>query len=251
MGIMDFLFGKQEQTQSYQPYSHARPMIRQGLRDAQSLYNQGGFNIQPYGGQMVAGFDPMRADAVSSTPSVVNDAFSRSNAAYGAVSGAMNPSNWMAGLDGVRENIIADVMPAINSSFAMDGRTGGGLHAQNLAKGVTQGVANAYYGAYNQAQDRALGAAGMVPGINNAQFGALDFMRGMGADRQGYNQDVINAQVLQNQQGQMAPMQAIQDYLALVGGVGNSFGSQTARESGNPGLLGVLGAGAKIGGMFI
>jgi len=240
----------QTTTQNNTPYAPAQPMIDQGLQQAQQLYNAGGFQVNPYQGQLVADYDPMRAQADAMTPGMAQGAIDRTNAAYGAVSSAMDPSQWMAGLDGVRDNVIADVMPAVNSTFAMNGRTGGGLHQQNLAKGLSAGIADAYYGAYNRAQDRSLGAAGMVPGLNQAQFGAADYLRGAGTDRQAYDQSVIAGDVMRDQQAQMAEMQALQDYMALSTGAGSMFGIQSSTSRNNPGLLGVLGAGLQGAGLF-
>lgn len=285
--------------QNNKPYEAAQPGIDAGLAAAQGLFDRGGFNIRPYSGDMVAGYDPLRQRAAYATPGAVNTAMGRTADAVGGMSGVGNAwsgSAWQGadvpsdvlgfapGLDQVRENVIADIMPAINSSFAADGRTGGGLHQQNLSKGLAAGVGGVYYDAYNRAQDRALNAfnagqdrslaayegaqgrnaagynaaqgraiqsAGLIPALNAADFGALDYMRGVGADRQGYQQDVINADVLRDQQGQASEMQALQDYLALVSGAGSMFGVQSSTARQNPGLLGYLGAGAKIGGMFL
>lgn len=238
-------------TQNNRPYAPARPMIDQGLSTAQDMFNAGQFQINPYGGQMVASYDPFRAQADAATPGAVSGALGGAGAALGTLQGAMDPSQWQAGLDGVRDNVIADVMPAINATFSSAGRTGSGLHQQQLAKGLSAGLANPYFDAFNTAQNRSLTAAGMVPGINQAAFGALDFMQGTGQRRQDYEQSQIQADVLRDQQQQMAGLNALQDYLALTTGAGSMFGVQRSTTQQNPGLLQILGTGARIGGMML
>lgn len=236
--------GSQTTTTNNAPYDKAQPLINQGLRDAKALYDAGGFNIQPYQGSLVAGYDPFRQMADSAAPGVAGAAMQRANMAAGGMQRAMDPNYYNAALQGVKDNVIADVMPAINSTFAMNGRTGGGLHQQNLAKGLSAGVADAYYGAQQSSEDRALNAAGMLPGVANAQYGAFDFLQGAGQGKQDYEQALINADVLQDQQSKTTGLNAIQDYLALSTGAGSQFGVQSSTSSGGGGgLLGALGFG--------
>jgi hypothetical protein len=239
----------QTTTQNNKPYEAAQPMIDQGLRDAQSMYNSGGFNIQPYQGDLVAGYDPFRSQADAAAPGVVGGALGGVQAAQGAIGQQMDQNWYNPALQGVAQNVIADVMPAINSTFAMNGRTGGGLHEQNLAKGLAAGLANPYYNAFNQAQNRSLTAAGMVPGMNNAAYGALDYLSGRGEDRQAYEQQQIAADVMQDQQAQTAELQALQDYMALATGAGSMFGVQSSTTRNNPGLLGIMGLGLQGAGI--
>ncbi len=233
----------QTTVQNNEPYEAARPLIDQGLADAQNLYNQGGFNIEPYGGQLVADYDPFRGQADAAAPGAVNAALGGAGQAHGLLSNQMNADWYNPALQGVADNVIADVMPAINSTFAGAGRTGGGLHQQHLAKGLASGLSNAYYDAFNNQQNRAMTAAGMLPGVNNAAFGALDYLSGRGEDRQSYAQSQIAADALQHQQAQTGELNALQDYLSLSSGAGSMFGVQSSRTRNNPGLLGMMGLG--------
>lgn len=230
-------------TQNNKPYEAAEPLIQEGLADARQMYQSGGFNISPYGGKLVADYDPFRGMADAATPGAVGAALGSTQGASGVLSRAMSPEYYTEALQGVRDNVIADIMPSINSTFAGSGRTGGGLHQQSLAKGLSAGVADAYYDAFNQAENRALGAAQMVPGINNASFGALDYLQGAGQGRQAYQQDLIEADVFQDQQAKTAERNALQDYLALSTGAGSTFGVQSSKTQQNPGLMGILGLG--------
>ncbi len=230
-------------TQKADPWGPSQPYIKQGLEDAGALYNAGGFNISPYDGSMVAGYDPMRAAADSAAPGVAQSTLGAAGAGLNALSQFFDPNQQSAQFGQVVQNTIDNIMPQINGSFAGSGMTGSGLHAQNLSKGVSAGVADVLNQNYQQGANRSLTAAGMVPGMNNAAYGAVDFLNTQGANRQNYSQDVINADVLADQQKKSAAMAAIQDYMSLVSGVGSAFGVQSSTSSQRPGMMGMLGLG--------
>lgn len=232
-------------TQRADPWAPAQPFIQQGLQDAGALYNEGGFNITPYDGSMVAGYDPMRSMADAAAPGVAAGALGAANQGMGAVSQFLDPNQQSAQFGQVVQNTIDNIMPQINGSFAGSGMTGSGLHAQNLSKGVSAGVADVLNQNYQQGANRSLTAAGMIPGMNNAAYGAVDFLNTQGQGRQSYNQDVVNADVMADQQRKTAAMNAIQDYMAMVSGVGSAFGVQSSTSRQSPGLMGMLGFGAQ------
>lgn len=230
-------------TQRNDPYGPSQPYINQGLADAGALYEAGGFRIDPYMGDLVADRDPLSNAAYNASGGVGAGGLNSANMAQGSLARAMDPNVRSQYTDQLVQNTIDRIMPGINSSFAGSGMSGSGLHAQNLASGVSSGVAGVLDNAWQQGENRALQAAGMVPGINNAAYGAVNFLDTMGRGNQQQNQAEINAAVLQDQQAQTADLNAIQDYLALTSGVGGMFGVQSSRQSQSPGLLGMLGFG--------
>jgi hypothetical protein len=161
----------------------------------------------------------------------------------GAARAAMNPNAQSAQFEQTLQNRINQIMPQINASFAGSGMTGSELHAQNLSAGVSSGVADVLNQNWQGNQNRALQAAGMVPGINQGAYGSLDFLSQMGQRGQQQNQAEISADILRNQEQQAAARNAIQDYLALTSGVGSMFGVQSSTQKGSPGLLGIAGLG--------
>lgn len=230
-------------TQRNDPYGPSQPYINQGLADAGALYDAGGFRIDPYMGDLVADRDPLSNAAYNASGGVGAGGLNSANMAQGSLARAMDPNVRSQYTDQLVQNTIDRIMPGINSSFAGSGMSGSGLHAQNLASGVSSGVAGVLDNAWQQGENRALQAAGMVPGINNAAYGAVNFLDTMGRGNQQQNQAEINAAVLQDQQAQTADLNAIQDYLALTSGVGGMFGVQSSRTSGGNGLLSALGFG--------
>lgn len=234
---------KSTTTAKADPWKPVQPYLLGGVQDASALYDAGGFKIDPYAGSMVAGYDPMKAQADVGVQSAYGNAMDMAGQGQQALTNAMDPNARSAGWNQVVQNTINGIMPGINSSFAGSGMTGSGLHAQNLAKGLSSGLADVENQAWQQGQNRALQAAGMLPQMAGMQFGAADALRAAGADRQQQSQQEISANVLQDQQAKSADMSAIQNYLSLMSGLGGQFGTQTQTQSQNAGLMGMLGFG--------
>jgi hypothetical protein len=66
-----------------------------------------------------------------------------------------------------------DAGNAVNSTFSQYGRTGGGNHAMDLARGVAQAGNAIRFGQYNQERQNQQQAAGMLPGLTAAQFAGV------------------------------------------------------------------------------
>lgn len=227
-------------TQTNTAPAAAQAGLDQGWRNAQALYNQGGFQVDPYQGDLVAQFDPLRQQSYDMASGVAQGAMGGVDAARGAAMRAMDPTARSAAWGQVKQNVIADIMPGINSSFAGSGRTGSGLHMQNLAKGLSSGLANAEVNAWQQGENRALQAAGMMPGINQAAYGATGYLDQAGAGMQDYNQSVIQANALRDYQSQTSQRDALTDYLSLLSGTSSPFATQEQRQK--SGIGGIFGA---------
>ena len=232
--------------QNNEPYGPAQPLINQGLADAQALYNSGGFNITPYQGDLVADADPFRNSVYEMAPGLVDQQLAGAQAAQGGIMRALDPNIRSEAFDQVRQNTINSVMPQINSSFAGSGMTGSSLHAQNLAQGLTAGLADVENQAFQQGENRALQAASMMGQANQNINAPLQYLNALGGQRQAQEQAEIQANVLQDQQAQAGELNALQDYLALTTGAGSMFGvqsSSTTQQGGGAGPFDVLGFG--------
>lgn len=230
-------------TQNNKPYEAAQPMIDQGLSTARAMYDAGGFNISPYQGEMVAGPTQMQQAAYDATPYAAAQSMAGAQAAQGGLMRALDPYGRSDAFGQVRQNTIAEIMPAINSSFAGSGMTGSTLHQQNLAKGLASGLAGVENQAYQQGEQRALQAAGMMGQVSNQMMQPLDYLRDVGSEQQQLEQARIQADVIRDQQAKTSELQALQDYLALSTGAGSMFGVQSSTQRQSPGLLGVAGLG--------
>lgn len=225
-------------TQNNSPYAPAQPGIDQGIADTQSLYEAGGFRVNPYQGNIVAGYDPLQQSAYDQAPGVAAGNMGAIGASQNALTAAMDPTV----PDAVRQNVIAGILPSINSTFAGSGMTGSTLHQQNVAKGLSAGLADVE----DQYQRRAMAAASAMPGLTNAASGQVDWLDSVGAGMQSQQQNVINADVLRDQQSQTVEADALRDYLSLVTGAGSQFGVQSSTTSQSPGAFGILGAGLQM-----
>ena len=232
---------RQTTTQDNKPYAAAQPLIDQGLSDAQQMYDSGGFNITPYQGDLVADPTALQQAAYSAAPGVAMGAMQGGQAAQAGLMRALDPNIRSDAYGQVRQNVIDTIMPSINSSFAGSGMTGSTLHAQNLAKGLSAGLAEVDNRAFQQGEQRALQAAAMMPGINQSLTQPISFLRDVGGEQQQQAQAEINAAALRDQQAKTADLNALQDYLALSTGAGGMFGVQSATRSSEPGLMGILG----------
>ena len=219
---------KSTTTQRNDPYLPAQPLLNQGLADAQELYDAGGFNIAPYSGNLVAEYDPFRARADAATPDLVKNNLASFNKAGGILNRIADPTrvpasafdqvnqhnvpsyyNRFGDMSGsaladqfnmqtlpaaqhqLKQNVLADLMPAINASFAGSGMTGSSLHQQNLSKGVSAGLANVENDMYQQAQNRALQAG--ITDAGTAQQARDRALRAAGLDSQNIQTDADRA----------------------------------------------------------
>lgn len=223
------------------PWAPAQPYLRAGLKDAADLYDAGGFKINPYGGDMVANSDPLQSQAYNAATGLSGAAMGNLGAAQGTLAGMLDPNQQSSAFQQTLQNTLNDIMPQINGSFAGSGMTGSGLHQQNMAKGVSAGIADAVNNNWQQGQNRALSAANSMAGLNSAMFGANDYMNQYGAQAQGQAQNEINAQMLYDQQSQSAEADAIMQYMQLMSGIGGQFGTSTGTQKSGGGLLGSLG----------
>ena len=137
-------------TQDRSPWAPTQGALKAGIAEATDLYNSGGFTVNPYQGDMVANLD---ANTLSGLQGLVGAIPGVSD----AISGAQGVFSGIAGQDmnAVKQGILADIMPAINSTFAGSGMTGSSLHQQNLAKGLSAGMADAQMGINNQQMNAA------------------------------------------------------------------------------------------------
>jgi hypothetical protein len=95
------------------------------------------------------------------------------------LSGGINYANDVLGgkylnsnpyMDSIVHQGEQDAGNAINSTFSLAGRTGGGNHATELARGVAQAGNQLRYGDYQNERNNMTNAAGMLPNLTSAQY---------------------------------------------------------------------------------
>jgi hypothetical protein len=93
------------------------------------------------------------------------------------------------GMQSLLEQIRGDVGNSVNSMFAGAGRDLSGLHTQNLARGMSQGLAAPLLNQYNQNVAAQQGAMGNLYNAGNTTTGLLSGLNqtSLGNQAQGYN----------------------------------------------------------------
>ncbi|MGL4811036.1 MAG: tail fiber domain-containing protein [Beijerinckiaceae bacterium] len=233
---------KQTSTSRADPWGPTQGALKGIVGDAGAMYADGGFRVDPYAGNWVAGQTGDTTAGQSGLRGLIPQMSQYNAQAAGNVAGMLGQGPSQAQID----NMTARIMPSINSSFAGSGMTGSSLHAQNLAKGLGQGM-----GELEMAnRDQQARLSGQLQGMSAGMADPYKMQMGLGADQQGYDQKVIDAAMQKDVMGQTADMSALQQYAQLISGIGGQFGSQTSTQKSGMGLGGMLGLGLQGISMF-
>lgn len=218
-------------TQTQNPYAAAIPGLQQILTGASGLYDSGQLAQQ-------ADFTPDQLEAfqgirdLAGQPGIVGEG-------QATLSRLMDPSQYRQGLEGVRQDVLGGAIPAAVAQFSGSGLTDSSVAQQEVGRAASQALAPVEYGAYQQAQDRALQAAGAAPGFQAAQYLPLQMLAGIGGQQQQQAQAGLDLpyQALQRLSGLTLPIGAL-------GGTTQTRGTTTGRQSQtqSPGALGILGS---------
>lgn len=253
---------KTTSTQQAKPWEPTAAALEAGVGQAQDLYERGGFGVTPYAGDWVADQSGQTLAGQAGVLGVLGQGMDLSTPinAASAVAG-MDTGSTIQNSEAMRNSVLESIMPSLNASFAGSGMTGSTLHQANLAKGLTSGMAAQELGiqqaqAADSAQRRsqAISAAQLLPGLMGAQQGAdlapFEQMIGFGAQDQAQRQAEIDAAMNYDMMSQSSEAQALQQYLALLSGLGGQFGTQSGTQTTNPGLMGYLGLGMQGYGLL-
>ena len=241
--------GSQTTVQSSEPWVGVQPYLEEALGSASGLFGSGQLQFDPYQGQRVAGFTQPQQQAfgqiqqLASQPGIAQEAQT-------ALSGLLDPSSYSQGLEGVRQEALSAAIPAATSAFSGSGLLDSTLAQQEVGRAATQAIAPIEYGAYQQAQNRALQAAQSAPAIQAAQYLPAQQLQQIGGQQQLLNQAQLDAQRQLYGEQQAAPYEALQRYAGLVYPGAGFGGTGSTTQSQDPGLLGTLGGIASIGSLF-
>jgi hypothetical protein len=162
------------------------------------------------------------------------------------------------GMQGVRNNILGSAIPAATSMFSGSGMTNSSTAMDGVGRAATEALAPFEYGAYENAQNRGMQAAGMMPAMEQAMYMPAQMQLGMGQMQDQLSQQ--RASMAQQAYNEAAGMPAanFQPYLNAIMGLGGmgSSGSSTSPVQGTglgPAVMGGLGmygtlAGAGLSG---
>lgn len=220
------------------PWGPAQPYLRRALKQGQSLFDRGGFAPQrSFGGTTRQAQNMVLSRARRGAPTI--------EAAQGTLAGMMDPNYQSDRLDAVKQEALADAIPAAAGMFSGSGLANSSMAMDTVGRAATQAVAPIEYGAFENAQDRALRATAMAPTIEQAGYLPAQMIGQVGAQQDQLQFERANRD-LQNYQGYLSAMMGL-------GGMGGSGISTGPGASGAQRLIGGglagLGTAASLGQM--
>jgi len=193
--------GSKVQTTRTEPWEQQKPYLERGFEFTEDLYRGGQLNPAYYGGQTVAGFTPAQTAAQEASLRYATDP--QTEAFMGAAQGGLG--SLMAGdvntdvfgplADAYRTEamgqLTGEVLPGIREEIVRT-QPGGGTRGdlvQGTAVGATgqriaDNLAKAQFDAYQQAQNRRMGAFSQYPSILGAPLAMTGAVGQVGAQQQ-------------------------------------------------------------------
>ena len=243
------------------PWEPQVPYILGGFSAAKELYDRGAPAYYPK--ETLAGFDPSQDVAQKATlgyamgPRTTAQQAAAENRLIQGLSGEVDTARFDPVMDylgrEMKSNLETDVLPGIRQSLVQyqpGGSTRGDLvQAQAISRANQQMLdkaAQLTYGAYSDAQDRAIQYGQMYPSIMAAPLSTYQAIGDVGAARRAMTQEAINRDMARYQYEAAAPQRALQDYMAMITGqygstsAGSGSTIQTGQQQPNQ-LLPVLG----------
>lgn len=243
---------KQTSTQKAEPWGPAQPFLKDAMGEAKSLFDAGKFAPDPYGGDWLAGFGKVTRRANQGILNLAGQGAPGTEAARDAMmemlSGGANPN-----LAAVKQNALGSAIPAAASMFSGSGLTNSSVAMDGVGRAAMDAVAPYEYQAYDSAQNRAMQAAGMLPGLDQAMYHPLLMRSQVGAAQDQMAQAEIDAKMKKYYETQGQDAANFAPYLNAIMGLGGmgSSGSTTSPVPGTglgPAVMGGLGMYGTLAG---
>lgn len=243
---------KQKSTTKSDPWAPAQPGLKNTLETANDW--QTNYADRPmFQGSGVQGFDPSQTQALDridqrateGSPLVDQSKDYTSRVMSGEYLDAGNPH-----FDRVSEAVTRGVMPGVNATFGMAGRTASPAgHQYSLTKALGDSMAPIAFQNYENERGRQQQASQFAPQLAHEDYYDLDRQFAAGAARQGQGQAELTDEISRYYQDQYRPLTAAQEASQLqnpIAGMGGT--SQTTQQtSANP-LTSILGGAMMASG---
>lgn len=240
--------GNTTTVQRADPWSGVQPQLLGGVRRAEQLFNRGGFQVNPFQGDRVAGLSPTSMQGMDMIQQQALQP-GATPTAQGALSRMMSGEDIYRDLDRVKQEALESAVPAAAAMFSNSGMINSGQAQTEVGRAAAQAVAPIEYGAWNEAQGRRLQAAGLSPTVDAASYLPGQMMAQVGGQQDALRQAQIEADMARYYEEQSAEMDAINRYSAMLMGYGGMGGQQTSQQPGINPVARVAGAG--LGGLGI
>ena len=258
--------GTKVQTTRTEPWEQQKPYLERGFEFTEDLYRGGQLNPAYYGGQTVAGFTPAQQAAQEATLRYATDP--QTEAFMGAAQGGLG--SLMAGdvntdvfgplADAYRTEamgqLTGEVLPGIREEIVKT-QPGGGTRGdlvQGTAVGATgqriaDNLAKAQFDAYQQAQNRRMGAFSQYPSILGAPLGMTGAVGQVGAQQQAMDQQMLDADRAKYAYDAQRSQLGLQNYMAGISGEYGGTSTGTGPAGPDPMLTALAGGvGMAFGG---
>ena len=250
--------GTTVQTATSEPWKQQIPYLTKGMAGADELLAQG--LPEYYQGKTLADFDPAETAAHKGTmgywmgPRAARQQAAAEQSLVQGLSGQVDPNAYnplaQALQQQVMGNLKGNILPGLRENLIRTGQEGGGSRnelVQNKAianavqSGMTKPLADMYTNAYNQAQNRALQSGQLYPSIMSAPMAGYDALAGVGGQRRGMSQNIIDQDMQRYNYEAMAPYNALNQYMNTIAGNYGGTTTQTTPKQGG-GIGSILGA---------
>src|SRR6056297_926529 len=234
--------GKQTIQQNADPWGPTRGPLTDMMSQGTSLYNQGGFQPEVFGGDRVAGF----GDTSNLGMNMMLDQAGQPGAtpmASQTLTNMMDPNYQSSQLEAVKSNALDSAIPAASSVFSGSGMLNSSQAMDTVGRAAMDAVAPYEYGAFENAQGRGMTAAGMAPTMDRAGYLPATMMGAVGASQDAMRQAGLDADMAKYYEGQQAPIDEFQRYLSSIMGLGGMGGTASQTQPGTSGLQNVAAGG--------
>ena len=241
--------GSTQTIQKADPWGPVQPYLKKLAADAEGIYDEGGFAADPYQGQRVAGFGDMSTLAQSMLTDTATGGAPTAAAASGTLQNMMNPDYVSERLGAVKDNALSSAIPAATAMFSGSGMANSSQAVDGVTRAAVDAVAPYEYGAFENAQGRALSAAGLAPQIEQAQYIPGQVLGQVGSMQDAMTQSQIDADMAQYYEGQNQEANNLSTFGQMLLGLGGQGGSSTSTQSSKPGIGTMLGTGMQMAGL--
>lgn len=230
-----------------EPYPQAKPLYNEFLKNLQTAYQSGALYQKPFPGQTVAPTSPETAQAWQGTADRAMAGSDLNRAAQSQIMSRLDPNYLLSDSPGLK-SIIDNARQGVNAEFSRGGRTFSAAHAGGL--GSSEGQLR-YQDLLRKAGEQT-NAIGMAPQLAREDYFDLQQLGGVGQQREGKLQDLINAEIERFnalQGGQIGELETYRNLFSGLGG-GTNTTTQPKAPSGNPWVQGIGGI-ASLASLFM
>jgi hypothetical protein len=250
---------KQTVTQKSSPWGPAQGFLKDAMQQASDLFQSGSFAPAPYQGQRTITPSAATTGAQEGILNMAAGGTPGLDAAKSFLTNAMGGGMY-EGMQGVRNNILGSAIPAAASMFSGSGMTNSSTAMDGVGRAASEALAPFEYGAYENAQNRAMSAAGMMPGMEQASYLPFQMQSQVGAQQDAQQAAQIQADMAKYYETEGQAAANFQPYLNAIMGLGGMGGQSSTTSpmqgtglgpaiTGGLGMYGTLAGAGLSGGM--